>query len=107
MKAELTIQALADISKDIMPKGCHVWLYGSRARGDASIDSDWDILVLMDKQEIDKDDFIKFSFPLIEYGWKFGADLSPQIYTTKEWNNMRITPYYQNVERDKKLIYES
>lgn len=107
LNEKLSISALTNQAKRIMPKGCHVWLYGSRARGTASPDSDWDILVLVDKESIDSDDFDKLGFPLIEYGWRYGEDLSPQIYTTNEWNSMRITPYYQNVERDKKLIYES
>lgn len=107
MVRNLSIEDLTAIAKKIMPKGSNVWLYGSRARGDAQIDSDWDILVLMDKESIAKEDFEKFSYPLIEYGWNFGADLSPQLYTKKEWEAMRITPYYQNVEHDKRIIYES
>ena len=107
MEKNLSIEDLTEIAKKIMPKGCNVWLYGSRARGDAHIDSDWDILVLMDKDSIGKEDFEKFRYPLIEYGWCFGADLSPQMYTKKKWDAMRITPYYQNVEHDKRVIYES
>lgn len=107
MKERLSIGALSSAARQIMPKGCHVWLYGSRARGTAQPDSDWDILVLIDKPAIDTDDFNRFAFPLIEYGWKYGEDISPQLYTLSEWNGMRITPYYQNVERDKKVIYES
>lgn len=98
---------LGDMAKDLTPKGTTVWLYGSQARGTARAESDWDILILLDKSQIEKDDFDKISYPLIEWGWTQGADLSPQLYTKTEWNSMRITPFVQNVERDKLVICES
>ena len=35
-------------------------LFGSQARGDAREDSDWDILILIDKERINNDDFDNF-----------------------------------------------
>lgn len=103
---EFSIIQMQELCKNL-PKGSDVWLYGSRARGEGRTDSDWDILILLDKPSIEADDFDKYSYPLIEYGWRFGENLSPQLYTKKEWDSMHITPYYQNVERDKQIIYES
>ena len=37
-----------------MPKGAEVSLFGSRARGDASKDSDWDFLLILDKPKVDE-----------------------------------------------------
>lgn len=104
---EFSINQISEIAKRAIPKGGSVWLYGSRARGEAREDSDWDLLILIDKASIEEGDFEKYSYPLIELGWRYGQDLTPQLYTRKEWEKMRITPYCQNVERDKKVIYES
>lgn len=103
----LSLSQLANVARTTIPEGGSVWLYGSRARGEARSDSDWDLLVLIDKPQAERDDFDRYCYPMIEYGWKYGADLSPQLYTKKEWESMRHTPYAQNVETDKKVIYES
>jgi predicted nucleotidyltransferase len=48
------IQALLDRIVDRWhPR--QVWLFGSRARGDAKADSDWDLLVLVDDSATDAD----------------------------------------------------
>ena len=107
MKSSLTIQQLSNYALGRVPKGTSIWLYGSRARGTERDDSDWDVLILLDKKKIEQEDFDKISYPLIEFGWHFGADLSPQLYTRAEWKQMHNTPYCQNVEREKKIIYES
>lgn len=107
MKRKLTTEDLTNVARMTMPAGSAVWLYGSRARGEAKQDSDWDLLLLLDKDELDDKDFERFCYPLIEFGWTFGADLSPQIYTKKEWEKMNFMPYCQNVERDKQIVYES
>ena len=74
-------------------------------RGIIAPHSDWDLLVLLDTDKITDDDFDKYAFSFIMYGSQFDADVSPQLYTYKEWENSRITPYYQNVQQDKKVIY--
>ncbi len=104
MNNSLTIEKLKEIAKEILPQGCTVWLYGSRARGEERPNSDWDLLILLDKPAIDNSDFDTYSYPIIERGWHYGADISPQLYTKSEWAKMYITPYCKNVEHDKKVI---
>jgi len=105
MKDKLTIEMLREFASKTMEPGSKVWLYGSRARGDNGPNSDWDLLVLLDRDKISDDDFDKYAFSFIMYGSLHDADVNPQIYTYKDWEKHRITPYYQNVQQDKQVIY--
>ncbi|MBS7199310.1 MAG: nucleotidyltransferase domain-containing protein [Bacteroidales bacterium] len=80
--------------------GARVILFGSRARGDARDDSDWDILILVDKDRVGNDDFDKIAYPLVELGWRVGEAINPKLYTVKEWLKRHFTPFYKNVEND-------
>src|SRR5215469_10348970 len=90
------IQAL---KRQILPNE-KVILFGSQARGDAKPDSDWDLLVLLDK---DKRNFIedsdKYAYPFTEIGLKYGQVIMAMIYTTKEWENRIPTPLYKNIQQ--------
>lgn len=77
-----------------------VYLYGSRARGDAGANSDWDILIVTDDSVDQKDAFEKLAFPFTEIGWKLGEQITPLLYTQSEWNAERNTAFYLNVQND-------
>ena len=72
-------------------------LFGSRARGDAKETSDWDILVLLDKERITSDDMDEITYPIRELGWELDEMVNPIMYTTKEWEKKRATLFYKNV----------
>ena len=80
--------------------GAKAMLFGSRARGDAREDSDWDILILVDKDKVGNDDYNEIAYPLVELGWSIGEMINPKLYTVKEWVKRHFTPFYKNVERD-------
>ena len=62
-----------------------LFLYGSQARDEARPDSDWDILILLDKLKIEVEDYDNVSYPLVELGWSLNECVSPVLYTLKDW----------------------
>jgi len=81
-----------------------VILFGSQARGTALPDSDWDLLVILDKPKIEPSDFDNISYVLYELGWKEGEHFSPKLYTKDEWNKRSFTLFYKNVEKEGILL---
>ncbi|MBQ3833136.1 MAG: nucleotidyltransferase domain-containing protein, partial [Bacteroidales bacterium] len=59
------IESIRQVANDVLPKGSELYLYGSRARGDYRDDSDWDLLLLLDKQKNEFDDFDKYAYPIM------------------------------------------
>ena len=98
------IQLIQETGRKVVPPGGQVWLYGSRARGDAHEDSDWDILILLNKPFITSKDEDDIAYPFVVTGWKNDMAVSPQLYTFEEWAARSFTPYHKNVEHDKMLI---
>jgi len=99
-----TIQQIQTMGQQILPAGSNVWLYGSRARGDYRADSDWDLIVLVDKEQQQLQDFDRYAYPFIEMGWQIGQEINPMLYTRKEWEKRHFTPFYHNVEGDKVVL---
>jgi predicted nucleotidyltransferase len=94
------LQSIRGLLAQTLPPNATAKLYGSQARGDAHRGSDWDILIIMDKDHLYPDDYDTITYPLTKLGWELGAEINPIIYTKKEWEQSHITPFYHNVERD-------
>ena len=100
---ELVLAKIKETLLQVAP-GAKVILFGSRARNDARSDSDWDILILVDKNKLDPDDFDRISYPLYELGWKINEMISPKLYTINDWLKRSFTPFYKNVEKYRRLL---
>ena len=94
------LQLIKSKLREHLPQGGRAVLYGSQARGDAGADSDWDVLVLLDKAQLEVADYDNITYPLTVLGWDIGAVINPVMYTLKEWESNSITPFYKNVEHD-------
>lgn len=94
------LDSIRELLVQILPPYATAKLYGSQARGDAHSGSDWDILIVMDKDKLLPDDYDTVTYPLTKLGWELGAEINPIMYTKKEWEQSKITPFYHNVEQD-------
>ena len=89
--------AITGKARQIVPVGAEVILFGSRARGDAREDSDWDVLILLDKDHITNQDIDDYTYPLRELGWLYNQSINAILYTKKDWNKSIASPFRQNV----------
>lgn len=101
------IDNIKQVAARVLPKGSTLYLYGSQARGDYNEESDWDLLVLLDKPKRASDDWDNYAWPFNDMGFDIGEMISARTFTKDEWFNGPHTMFYFNVEEDKKILYES
>ena len=78
-----------------------VWLYGSRTRGTARPDSDWDVLVLSPRSSLSVSEEAVFIDHITDLMVETGQVIHLFAYGKNDWhNNHSITPFYQNVTRE-------
>lgn len=94
------IEAITDRAKAVVPPNSEMILFGSRARGDAHEGSDWDILILLDKDRIRFDDYDLYSYPFRELGWDLGQYINVVLFTKKAWQQDVANPFHENVNEE-------
>ncbi|MBU0700297.1 nucleotidyltransferase domain-containing protein [bacterium] len=98
-KKKLLRQCVEAIRK--IEPSAKVILYGSRATGKYSIDSDYDLLVLSDDNvNLKKEDIFRQQLFPIEL--EEGCVVTVNVYNINQWNTplYQAMPFHQNVEKD-------
>ncbi|MDH5396856.1 MAG: nucleotidyltransferase domain-containing protein [Cyclobacteriaceae bacterium] len=82
-----------------------IYLYGSRAKGTMKPDSDWDLLILLNIDQVTTDLEKSVTHPLYDLEFETGEVISPMVYSEREWNTKySVTPFYSSVMNDGKLL---
>ncbi|HPT32451.1 MAG TPA: nucleotidyltransferase domain-containing protein [Prolixibacteraceae bacterium] len=82
-----------------------IYLYGSRSRGTSKKESDWDLLILLNRETITAEIEEDITFSLYDLEFDTGEVISPMVYSEKEWNSKyNITPFYHNVMKEGILL---
>ena len=78
-----------------------VWLFGSRARNDFREDSDWDILVLTDNENVTLKEEEKYIDHLSNLMVETGQVIQVLVYPKKEWDTKySVIPLYENIQKE-------
>jgi len=72
-------------------------LYGSRARGDARENSDWDVLAIIDKPRLTLQDRSSLQYTLWDKGLDLGEEINVFPYTRKQWEQAPLSLFKYNV----------
>ena len=115
MKQLIESLTVAEYGRDVLLKcraavqaidpRAEVILYGSRARGDAAPDSDYDLLILTDGESgLDREDRFRQSLFPIEL--ETGCVLTVMLVNRSDWNSPLYDsmPFYRNVKREGILV---
>lgn len=75
-----------------------LWLFGSRARGDARSDSDYDLLILLDRDSPDLcDQILDLQVEVLD---RYDALVATLIHTEEDWQRRQGYPLAKNIARE-------
>ena len=84
-----------------LDSNAEVILYGSHARGQAQADSDWDILVLLDKDDVTIKTEQKFRHHLLDIELQIGEPISVFVRSRSLWESRyKVTPLYKSIKSE-------
>ena len=93
------LENIRQLKRQLVPNE-RLILFGSQARGDARPDSDWDLLLLLNKSKKEFEDEDIYGYPFAEMGLKYGTYLSVKIFTKNDWEKMPPSLFRCNIEKE-------
>ena len=100
-------EILKEIKARILAKDAEakLFLFGSRATGKASADSDWDILILLNGPQLLAEEEQRFLYPIFDLEFETGVIIHPFIYSRHDWQTRYPgSPLYQQVMKTARPI---
>jgi|SRR3989339_192358 predicted nucleotidyltransferase len=76
-------------------------LYGSHASGTANEGSDWDILILLDREDVNLKTEQEYRHHLLDLELEIGEPISVMVYSKNRWDARHsITPLYRSISKE-------
>ena len=75
-------------------------LYGSRARGDNREDSDWDVIVILNKPPMPHYQRSEIACDMWDKGFDIGEEINAFVYTIDQWNSAPPSLFKYNIREE-------
>ena len=100
MKRDEIVEQIRKAVYEVEPEA-EIILYGSRSRGEAVPESDWDFLILVDGP-IDDKRTDRIRHRLYEIEWESGEVICSIVRDREEWNSdlYRAMPFHQRIRQE-------
>ena len=96
---DLVLSMIRNTIRSVEPDA-QIILHGSRARGDARDDSDWAVVVLLNKPPMSHDERYELAYTLWDKGQDIGEEINTLVYTQEQWNNAPPSLFRYNVREE-------
>lgn len=76
-------------------------LFGSHAKGTSNKNSDYDILILLNRKKVNRDIEKEFREALFDVELETGQPISTLVFSKNDWEERHsVTPLYRNIKND-------